>query len=54
MNVKVEIEYCGVCDFAKECNDLSNYVKDKVPQAEVKCKLGRRGIKKIFITALRN
>jgi selenoprotein W-related protein len=48
MSVKVKIEYCSVCDFKKQCDDLRNYVNEKVPEADVKCVTGPRGRTVIF------
>lgn len=42
-SVNVNIEYCGVCDFKKQCNDLMKYVENQVPEALVECRPGRRG-----------
>ncbi|XP_037921638.1 migration and invasion enhancer 1 [Hermetia illucens] len=41
--VKVDIEYCGFCDFQSECEDIAKTLKMLNPNVEVKCHRGRKG-----------
>ncbi|KAG4068637.1 hypothetical protein HA402_002328 [Bradysia odoriphaga] len=43
MGVKVDVEYCGVCNFEKQCTDLAATINTMCPDAEVTCNKGRRG-----------
>ncbi|CAO1406425.1 unnamed protein product [Diamesa hyperborea] len=42
-DVAVVIEYCGVCDFTRQCQDLKTFLNEQVPEAKVSCNIGRRG-----------
>jgi selenoprotein W-related protein len=41
--VKVDIEYCGVCNFTRHCQELKDFLAKTVPEAKVSCNIGRRG-----------
>ncbi|KXJ78467.1 hypothetical protein RP20_CCG004548 [Aedes albopictus] len=41
--VRVDIEYCNVCNSKPQCLELSQLIKDRIPDAQVACKIGRRG-----------
>lgn len=41
--VKVDIEFCGVCDFTRQCQELKEFLNKNVPDAKVSCNIGRRG-----------
>lgn len=41
--VKVEIEYCNVCDFKRQCEELKEFLKSSDPNLKVECTIGRRG-----------
>ncbi|XP_075971648.1 migration and invasion enhancer 1 [Anticarsia gemmatalis] len=42
-NPKVNVEYCGVCDYGGHCLALGQTIKKMTPDAEVLCKKGRQG-----------
>jgi len=35
--VNVDIEYCGVCDFTRQCLELKKFLNENVPEAKVNC-----------------
>lgn len=41
--VRVDIEYCNVCNSKPQCLELSRLIEERVPGAQVTCKTGRRG-----------
>ncbi|XP_055371490.1 migration and invasion enhancer 1 [Condylostylus longicornis] len=41
--VKVDIEYCGFCNFEKQCHEISEVIKSRSPDASVNCHKGRQG-----------
>ncbi|EDW81877.1 uncharacterized protein Dwil_GK25426 [Drosophila willistoni] len=41
--VKVDVEYCGKCNFSLQCQMLKQFLVEKVPGIEVDCHQGRRG-----------
>ncbi|XP_034112733.1 migration and invasion enhancer 1 [Drosophila sulfurigaster albostrigata] len=41
--VNVDVEYCGVCNFAMHCQMLRQFLLDAAPDVEVSCHQGRRG-----------
>ncbi|XP_058828280.1 migration and invasion enhancer 1 [Topomyia yanbarensis] len=41
--IRVDIEYCNVCNSKPQCLELSRLIEDRVPEAEVTCRIGRRG-----------
>ncbi|CRK87435.1 CLUMA_CG001236, isoform A [Clunio marinus] len=41
--VNVDIEYCGVCDFKRQCNELKTFLENSSSDADVSCTVGRRG-----------
>nr|XP_016937220.1 migration and invasion enhancer 1 [Drosophila suzukii] len=41
--VKVEVEYCGVCNFSGQCRLLREFLLASSPDLEVSCRQGRRG-----------
>jgi selenoprotein W-related protein len=41
--VSVNIEYCAVCDFKRQCHELKEFLNKTIPEAKVECKTGRRG-----------
>ncbi|XP_058443497.1 migration and invasion enhancer 1 isoform X2 [Malaya genurostris] len=41
--VRVEIEYCNVCNSQPQCLELSRLIEERVPEAQVTCRTGRRG-----------
>ncbi|XP_053682892.1 migration and invasion enhancer 1 [Sabethes cyaneus] len=41
--VRVEIEYCNVCNSKPQCLELSRVIAESVPDAQVTCRTGRRG-----------
>jgi len=52
MSVKVDVEYCKVCNFKSQCEELSQVVRTLCPYAEVECKIGRRGAFEVQINDL--
>ncbi|XP_041970496.1 migration and invasion enhancer 1 [Aricia agestis] len=42
-NVKIDVEYCGACDYGGHCLDLAGVIKKTSPDANVTCKRGRQG-----------
>ncbi|XP_062539750.1 migration and invasion enhancer 1-like [Armigeres subalbatus] len=41
--VRVDIEYCNICNSKPQCLELSKLIKERLPEARVACKVGRRG-----------
>ncbi|XP_039453381.1 uncharacterized protein LOC120432235 [Culex pipiens pallens] len=41
--VRVDIEYCTVCNSKPQCVELRRLIEERVPGAQVTCKTGRRG-----------
>lgn len=41
--VSINIEYCAVCDFKRQCQELKEFLNKTIPEAKVECKIGRRG-----------
>ncbi|KAL7745115.1 hypothetical protein ACLKA6_008174 [Drosophila palustris] len=41
--VNVDVEYCGVCNFALQCHLLRQFLQDAAPDVQVTCHQGRRG-----------
>lgn len=41
--ILVNIEYCSVCDFKRQCQELKEFLNKTVPEAKVACNIGRRG-----------
>ncbi|XP_034489703.1 migration and invasion enhancer 1 [Drosophila innubila] len=41
--VNVDVEYCGVCNFALQCHLLRQFLVDAAPDVQVSCHQGRRG-----------
>ncbi|XP_065078226.1 migration and invasion enhancer 1-like [Ochlerotatus camptorhynchus] len=41
--VRVDIEYCNICNSKPQCLELSHLIKERIPGAQVACKIGRRG-----------
>lgn len=41
--IRVNIEYCGMCDYGGRCLTLAKTIKGNTPTAKVTCKKGRRG-----------
>nr|NP_001299040.1 migration and invasion enhancer 1 [Papilio xuthus]BAM18796.1 unknown unsecreted protein [Papilio xuthus] len=48
-DLKVQIEYCGACDYGGHCLALANAIKKCTPNAVVLCKRGRQGSFEILI-----
>ncbi|KAI5646485.1 rdx family domain-containing protein [Phthorimaea operculella] len=40
---KVDVEYCGVCDYGGHCLALAKTIRENTPNATVYCKRGRQG-----------
>ncbi|XP_013190313.2 migration and invasion enhancer 1 [Amyelois transitella] len=40
---KVNVEYCGVCDYGGHCLALAKTIRENTPDAMVHCKRGRQG-----------
>uniref|UniRef100_A0A0K8TNU5 Migration and invasion enhancer 1 n=1 Tax=Tabanus bromius TaxID=304241 RepID=A0A0K8TNU5_TABBR len=40
---KVDVEYCGVCNYKRKCQELAQTVKSLCPDIDVHCHQGRRG-----------
>ncbi|KAL0832751.1 hypothetical protein ABMA28_000926 [Loxostege sticticalis] len=43
VNPKVNVEYCGVCDYGGHCLALAKTIRQSTPTALVFCKRGRQG-----------
>ncbi|KMZ10797.1 migration and invasion enhancer 1 [Drosophila simulans] len=41
--VKVEVEYCGVCNFSGQCHLLREFLLASSPDLDISCHTGRRG-----------
>ncbi|XP_075155095.1 migration and invasion enhancer 1 [Haematobia irritans] len=41
--VKVDVEYCGKCNFEWQCKMLQNFLLEQKPDTEVICHKGRQG-----------
>ncbi|XP_017098948.1 migration and invasion enhancer 1 [Drosophila bipectinata] len=41
--VKVEVEYCGTCNFSGQCQLLRQFLLASDPDLEISCRQGRRG-----------
>ncbi|XP_058127559.1 migration and invasion enhancer 1 [Anopheles ziemanni] len=39
----VEIEYCNICNSKPQCLELASIIRERIPDAEVVCRSGRRG-----------
>ncbi|XP_053678085.1 migration and invasion enhancer 1 [Anopheles nili] len=39
----VEIEYCNVCNSKPQCLELASVIRQQIPEAQVECRIGRRG-----------
>ncbi|CAK1546070.1 unnamed protein product [Leptosia nina] len=46
---KVEVEYCGVCDYGGHCLTLAKMINEKNPTATIICKRGRQGSFEVLI-----
>ncbi|KAL9879157.1 uncharacterized protein ACN2A1_011275 isoform 2-T2 [Glossina fuscipes fuscipes] len=41
--VKVDVEYCGKCNFEWQCKMLKSFLNEQKPDAEIVCHKGRQG-----------
>lgn len=41
--VSVNIEYCTVCGFKRQCQELKDFLNKLIPEVKVECNIGRRG-----------
>ncbi|XP_037823040.1 migration and invasion enhancer 1 [Lucilia sericata] len=41
--VKVDVEYCGKCNFEWQCRMLQNFLLEQKPDTEMLCHKGRQG-----------
>ncbi|XP_031627511.1 migration and invasion enhancer 1-like [Contarinia nasturtii] len=41
--VKVDIEYCEICNSKPQCEELGKIIREMCPKADVVCHTGRRG-----------
>ncbi|KAL9882475.1 migration and invasion enhancer 1 isoform 1-T1 [Glossina fuscipes fuscipes] len=41
--VKVDVEYCGKCNFEWQCKMLKSFLNEQKPDAEIVCRKGRQG-----------
>ncbi|XP_020797946.1 uncharacterized protein LOC110176066 [Drosophila serrata] len=41
--VKVDVEYCGICNFSGQCQLLRQFLLAANPEVEITCRQGRRG-----------
>ncbi|CAG4992621.1 unnamed protein product [Parnassius apollo] len=48
-DIKVQIEYCGACDYGGHCLALANAIKKSTTNASVICKKGRKGSFEILL-----
>ncbi|XP_022119833.2 migration and invasion enhancer 1 [Pieris rapae] len=46
---KVDVEYCGACDYGGHCLKLAKMINDKTPSANIYCKRGRQGSFEVVI-----
>ncbi|XP_013108772.1 migration and invasion enhancer 1 [Stomoxys calcitrans] len=41
--VKVDVEYCGKCNFEWQCKMLQNFLQEQKPGTDIVCHKGRQG-----------
>ncbi|XP_045494037.1 migration and invasion enhancer 1 [Colias croceus] len=48
-NPRIDIEFCGACDYGGHCLALANRIREKNTSASVSCKRGRQGSFEVVI-----